>query len=68
MSDCRDNSVISNFSRQTSTKFNQQDKLYLQGLLRSEVSQEIELVDMGRIDEEDRRFLIVDKDTGDVYD
>jgi hypothetical protein len=26
------------------------------------------LVDMGRIDEEDRQYLIVDKDTGDVYD
>ncbi len=23
---------------------------------------------MGRIDEEDRQYLIVDKDTGDVYD
>lgn len=28
----------------------------------------MELVDMGRIDEEDRQYLIVDKDTGDVYD
>lgn len=34
----------------------------------SEYSQDIELVDMGRIDEEDRQYLIVDKDTGDVYD
>jgi hypothetical protein len=30
--------------------------------------QEIELVDMGAIDETDRPYLIVDKDTGDVYD
>lgn len=34
----------------------------------SEYSQDIELVDMGRIDDEDRQYLIIDKDTGDVYD
>ena len=35
---------------------------------RLETETEMELVDMGRIDEEDRQYLIVDKDTGDVYD
>lgn len=29
---------------------------------------EIELVDMGQIDDEDQKYLIVDKDTGNVYD
>lgn len=32
------------------------------------VPSEIELVDMGQIEEEDLPFLITDKDTGRVYD
>lgn len=40
----------------------------LKSRMDTETSQEMELVDMGRIDEEDRQFLIIDKDTGDVYD
>jgi hypothetical protein len=52
----QESSIRSNTSRLLSVRSN------------SEYSQDIELVDMGRIDEEDRQYLIVDKDTGDVYD
>jgi hypothetical protein len=44
------------------------DRQFLQKLLKEESSQEIELVDMGKLEEEEQKFLIVDKDTGDVYD
>ena len=37
--------------------------------MKGEVEDEgVDLVDMGQIDEEERPFMIVDKDTGKVYD
>lgn len=37
-------------------------------LKENNLGSDIELVDMGQIEEEDRPFMIVDKDTGNVYD
>ena len=35
---------------------------------RQRLMSDFELVDMGEIDEEEHKYLIVDKDSGDVYD
>lgn len=58
--------TLSNPSRKTQGN----DDQNLLKLLKAEVDDDmgIDLIDMGQIDDEERPFMIVDKDTGNVYD
>lgn len=58
--------TLTNPSRKTQGN----DDQNLLKLLKAEVDDDmgIDLIDMGQIDDEERPFMIVDKDTGNVYD